>query len=129
MITADHRLNELRDVLDLIPGEGLVWSVFEFYAFGAGPDGTPLDDFEAQVRANPLGYTLAWPQLLEFARGIRQTVECALVAVERAEDLVADAPERRLGEFVILGLDCTAWELSGARFGPELETRFRAEFL
>ncbi|WP_326566304.1 hypothetical protein VSH64_31080 [Amycolatopsis rhabdoformis] len=128
MISADRRLYELRDLLALIPGDGLVWSLFEFSGFGVGPDGTPLDAFEATVTSSPLGYVLAWPRLLDFARGIRQTVDCALVAVERAGDLTSDAPERGLGEFVIVGVDCSVWEVSGRRFGPGLEDRFRTEF-
>ncbi|MEU4670492.1 hypothetical protein AB0F91_21515 [Amycolatopsis sp. NPDC023774] len=65
---------------------------------------------------------------LEFARGIGQTVDCTLVAVERAEDLALDSPDRGVGEFVLVGHDCTVWELLGARSGSALEARFRAEF-
>lgn len=123
MTTADRRLTELRDILALLPGEDLVWSLYEFYGFGGDPEG-----LEKKALASPSGYVLTWPRLVEFARGIRQTVDCTLVAVERAEDLAPDSPERGVGEFVLVGHDSTVWELTGARFCPALEARFRAEF-
>lgn len=90
----------LRDILEKIPTNDLLWRVLHFTGVGKAPDGMTMPSFERAVRASPDGYHLTWSGLLNFANEIEQVWDCLIVGTPN------NIPIQR--EIVVSGvfLDC-----------------------
>ncbi|GAA2694882.1 MULTISPECIES: hypothetical protein [Actinosynnema] len=75
----------LSDVLAAIPENRWTWVVLDFDGVGVAPGGMP--EFGDRVRAEGVPFT--WEELLRFADGQEQTIDCLIVA-ERAGERVAE---------------------------------------
>lgn len=110
----DGSLLQLEEILRRLPGEDLVWTFLTFDGIGIPPEGTTIPEFRDATEESPTGVHFTWEQLLRFAAGLEQTIECLLLAVEADGDLVADELEKNdfgKAKFVIEAVDSGFWEV------------------
>lgn len=131
-----HRGNcnslQLVDILSVIPGDGLNWSILDFYGVGRPPGGETMAEFEERVRGSAIGHRISWPELRDFANDLEQTIDCTIVAAESEEELrvlAQDVDNDEKLRVMIRALDSTKWEVkirdsnleSAARIGDALD--------
>lgn len=107
----------LRQVLEKLPTNDLLWHVLDFEGVGTAPDGMTMETFEQAVHASPEGYSLNWDELLTFASGIEQTWNCLIVGSQFDAMIVAEHVEAENFadcRYVIQALDSTEWSISTA---------------
>ncbi|MFJ7906788.1 hypothetical protein [Kitasatospora sp. NPDC096204] len=137
MHDADGRIVGLDSLLALVPDNNWVWSVLEFDGIVRGEFGLGYAEVRDKVNSSPEGYVMSWPQVQEFATGVRQCFDLLLVA-ERCPRLVD--PERFAADdfgacpLVLTASDSTWWtvevdadteEASG--LAAELRARYEVE--
>lgn len=67
----------------------LVWSVLQFEGVGSSPEGMTMEQFEAHLKANAIGYVMSWDELLRFAALVQKTFSCTIVGAESVFELTA----------------------------------------
>jgi len=77
----DRTLVGLKEILELIPENELVWSFFEFEGVGEPPAGLMMDELESLAQESSGGYVFSWVELTRFAVGLNQVINCFLAAV------------------------------------------------
>jgi len=84
----DGSVLRLYDLLEVIPENDWVWSVFEFQGVGWAPFGLSMDEYEVFLSAQDKGNIMAWRRLLEFAQSMEQTFNCLIVAVDSVAEII-----------------------------------------
>jgi hypothetical protein len=110
----DGSLLQLDEILRRIPGEGLLWTFLTFDGIGVPPEGTTIPEFRDATEEASTGVHFSWADLLHFAAGLEQTIECVLLAVEAEGDLVPDELENNdfsRAKIMIEAVDSTLWEV------------------
>lgn len=104
----------LRQVLEKLPRNNLLWYILDFEGVGTGPGGMTMKTFEQAVHASPEGYSLNWDELLTFASGIEQTWNCLIVGSQLGAMIVAEhiAAENFADcRYVVQAFDSTEWSI------------------
>lgn len=114
MFRPDGSLVQLIDKLVEFEPNMLKWSVLDFNGVGQPPSDLSMDEFEDAIRLAPTGYKVDWHALLVFARGLEQTIDCLIVAIEPdAEFVVEDVLKDDFSscKIAIQAFDSTEWRV------------------
>ncbi|WP_406365872.1 hypothetical protein [Streptomyces sp. NBC_01546] len=103
------------DVLQCVEDQGWTWRILEFSGTGEMPNGVTVEEFEQAANSTPEGVLLDWNGLVEFSRGVEQTHDLCLVAIEGSGGRnLAAIGEMDLSEYplAIQAIDSTEWVVS-----------------
>lgn len=107
----------LSHILESVDSGPWLWKILEFSGVGSAPRNMSMPEFEALVSQCSDGYKLNWNELTEFAKGVEQTWNCLIVALDPSDS----RSHRTLGEedrceahLTIEGIDSSTWRI-GAR--------------
>ena len=105
---------QLIDWLNEVEPNNLNWYVLDFNGIGQAPNDLSMDEFEDAIRLDSTGYKMTWDELMVFARGLDQTIECLIIALEPNiefidEDLTKD--DFLSCKIIIQAFDSTEWRV------------------
>ena len=112
-----HKIT-LSEVLDAIPENTLDWRMLWLYASGSEWLGrASIGELEEDVREDPLGIPLAWPELKSFASRLTDLHDVILAvalphSVLKASEIRAE--EYRSAHIVIEGIDDGLWMIGSS---------------
>jgi hypothetical protein len=112
-----NRVIQLADILALFPDNDWFWRILDFDGVGELPNGDLWPSFMKTIIDIPGGRRMSWPQLKEFALGLRQTWDCKIFALENEQD----SPELKEGirtpfecQVAIEAFDSDTWTIKVA---------------
>ncbi len=104
----------LRQILEKLPMNDLLWHVLDFEGVGTAPDGMTMETFEQAIHASPEDYSLNWDKLLTLASDIERTWNCLIVGSQFGAMIVAEHIEAENFancRYVVQAFDSTEWSI------------------